>query len=184
MILGEWYMEIWKDIKGYEGCYQVSNMGRIKSLSRKVWNGKNYFWTSERILRPGIDRDGYFLVNLSKNGKAKTEKVHRLVAKTFIPNPKNKEAVNHIDEDPSNNKLENLEWATVSENNNHGWHNKRSSKSRSKPIIQLNLDGEFLQEYQSATIAAQKLEMCRISISNCLNGRTSTAGGYKWRYKI
>ena len=72
----------------------------------------------------------------------------------------------------------------MSENNNHGWHNKRSSKNRSKPIIQLNLDGEFLQEFQSATIAAQKLEMCRISISNCLNGRTSTAGGYKWRYKI
>lgn len=184
MILGEWYMEIWKNIKGYEGCYQVSNMGRIKSLSRKVWNGKTYFWTSERILRPGIDRDGYLLVNLSKNGKAKTEKVHRLVAKTFIPNPENKEAVNHIDEDPSNNKLENLEWATVSENNNHGWHNKRSSKSRSKAILQLSLDGEFLQEYQSATIAAKKLEMCRISISNCLNGRTSTAGGYKWRYKV
>lgn len=184
MILGEWYMEIWKNIQGYEGRYQVSNMGRIKSLSRKVWNGKTYFWTSERILRPGIDRDGYRLVNLSKNGKAKTEKVHRLVAKTFIPNPENKEAVNHIDEDPSNNKLENLEWATVSENNNHGWHNKRSSKSRSKPILQLNLDGECLQEYKSATIAAQKLEMCRVSISNCLNGRTSTAGGYKWRYKV
>ena len=83
-------MEIWKNIKGYEGCYQVSNMGRIKSLSRKVWNGKTYFWTNERILRPGIDRDGYFLVNLSKNGKAKTEKVHRLVAKTFIPNPEKK----------------------------------------------------------------------------------------------
>lgn len=177
-------MEIWKNIKGYEGCYQVSNMGRIKSLSRKVWNGKAYFWTSVRVLRPGIDRDGYFLVNLSKNGKAKTEKVHRLVAKAFIPNPENKEAVNHIDEDPSNNKMENLEWATVSENNNHGWHNKRSSKSRSKPILQLNLDGELLQEYQSATIAAQKLGMCRISITNCLNGRTSTAGGYRWRYKV
>ena len=90
MISGEWYMEIWKNIKDYEGCYQVSNLGRIKSLSRKVWNGKTHFWTSERILKPGRDRDGYFLVNLSKNGKSKTEKVHRLVAKTFIPNPEKK----------------------------------------------------------------------------------------------
>lgn len=113
--------EIWKDIKDYEGSYQISNLGRVKSLSRKMWNGNSFWESKERILKSSQDKDGYLLVGLHKNNKKKMCKIHRLVAIHFIDNPYNKPEVNHIDGDKSNNCADNLEWVTSSENSIHAY---------------------------------------------------------------
>jgi hypothetical protein len=106
--------EKWKDIKGYEGLYQVSNLGNVKSLNYRS-AGK------EHLISPGTDRGGYNILVLCKGKKAKSFKVHRLVANAFIPNPKNKEQVNHKDGNKQNNKVDNLEWCTCKENMHHAW---------------------------------------------------------------
>lgn len=117
-------MEEWRDIKGYEGIYQVSNLGRVKSLG----NGKK---RKEKILKQ--QKTGrwknYYKVILFKNGIPKTKKIHRLVAEAFIPNPNNYPCVNHKDENPSNNFVENLEWCSYEYNNNYGTKNKRVSET-------------------------------------------------------
>lgn len=102
--------EVWKDIEGYEGLYQISNLGRVK----RVATGK--------VLKGGKDKDGYLMVKLYKNNIRSNKKIHRLVAEAFIPNPENKPQVNHADENKTNNSLDNLEWMTAKENINHGTH--------------------------------------------------------------
>ena len=112
--------EVWKDIKGYEGLYQVSNLGRARSLDRYVRNGtSNKNIKRGKILKPCATRDGYLQLNLIKNKKKKVSTVHRLVAKAFIVNFENKPCVNHIDGNKQNNNVENLEWVTYSENTIH-----------------------------------------------------------------
>ena len=113
--------EIWKDIEGYEGLYQISNYGRVKSLNYAK-QGK------EKILKDRISNSGYKRVNLSKSGERKTYYVHRLVAETFIPNPNGYSEVNHKDEDKSNNNIDNLEWCTSKYNSNYGTRNERQSE--------------------------------------------------------
>ncbi|MEC1155035.1 NUMOD4 domain-containing protein [Cytobacillus horneckiae] len=115
-------MEIWQDIAGYEGLYQVSNKGRVKSLLRKNIgsDGRNRTF-KEKILKPISDRKGYFQVGLCKNGKAKMFLIHRLVSVAFIPNPNNKPEVNHKDGDKINNYASNLEWNTSRENIKHAF---------------------------------------------------------------
>ena len=110
--------EIWKDIKDYEGLYQVSNLGRIKSCERIVKRGDNHKPVKERILKMG-DKCGYKYVILSKSGKGKTGWVHRLVAQAFISNPDNLSCINHKDENPTNNRVDNLEWCTYRYNNTY-----------------------------------------------------------------
>lgn len=122
--------EIWKDCKHYEGLYQVSNYGRVKSLERDIVykDGRKKHLT-ETMLKFGSNGVGYSFVYMSRNGKAKKEYVHRLVAMAFIPNPENKPQVNHIDENPMNNYVGNLEWVTSKENINYGNHNAKLSYS-------------------------------------------------------
>lgn len=114
--------EIWKDIEGYEGLYQVSNLGRVRSVDRIGGRGRRF---NGRILKPKVKTGGYLLVNFSKEGKRKMFSVHRLVAQAFIPNPEGLPQINHKDENPSNNRVENLEWCDGKYNCNYGIRNER-----------------------------------------------------------
>lgn len=114
--------EIWKDIAGYKGFYQVSNLGRIKSLCRKTLNSKGVYHTvGGRIMAPKKDPNGYLSIILSKNQVTKQERIHRLVALAFIDNPENKDLVNHMDGNKRNNVVTNLEWVTHSQNHKHAF---------------------------------------------------------------
>ena len=163
--------ELWSDIDGYEGLYQVSNLGRVKSL--------NYNKTGkERMLKPGTDGFGYLFVILYKNRNQRLFKVHRLVANAFIPNPDVKPEVNHKDEDKTNNCLTNLEWMTSKENNNYGTRNERISKS----VIQYSLYGEFIKEWPSIIQIERDLGFSPGNISQCCNGKRKSAYGYIWKF--
>lgn len=116
---GCFIVEIWKDIIGYQELYQISNLGRVKSLPRYKKNGKFSHWTKEKILAQGINDSGYYQVMLHKNGSHKTKTIHRLVAQAFIPNPDNKPWINHKNSVRIDNDVDNLEWCTPSENNKH-----------------------------------------------------------------
>lgn len=111
--------EVWKDVAGYEGLYQVSNLGRVKNLKRKVPYAKGMRTIPERILQNHTNKYGYVYVRLYKDAKGKNIKLHRIVAQAFIENPENKRCVNHIDGNKENNRVENLEWVTHSENMQH-----------------------------------------------------------------
>ena len=164
-------MEIWKDVKGYEGLYQVSNLGRVKSLNYRR-SGK------ERLLSLAHDKDGYLYVCFRKNGKQKLHKVHRLVAQAFIPNPDNLPQVNHKDENKTNNNVKNLEWCTNEYNHNYGTRNERVGKSLSKKIICITT-GEI---FNSMREACRKYNIHTGSMTECCQGKRKTAGGYKWEY--
>lgn len=177
--------EIWKDISGYEGLYQVSNLGRVRSLDR-ISNGRRL----KGALKSNIkDKDGYFKVNLYKDGKLSTQQVHRLVAKSFIPNPDNLPQVNHKDEDKTNNCADNLEWCTNEYNNKYSnvaqkWHQSGIEKSR-KAVLQFDLNGTLIAEYESISEAARQIEHPKSvsGISLCCNGKYKTSCGYIWKWK-
>lgn len=126
-------MEVWKDIKGYEGLYQVSNLGNIKSLRK--WNGargKHIYEPCERILTPTDNGYGYLIIGLKKNLARKNHYVHRLVAEAFIENPNNYPQINHKDFNRKNNNVDNLEWCTQKQNNQHSSVNMRKPKMNPK----------------------------------------------------
>lgn len=140
--------EEWKDIKNYEGLYQVSNLGKVKSLERTKSNGKGLVKIKERILTQNITNWGYYRVALYKNGTRKYYKVHRLVAEAFISNPNNKEQVNHIDGNKLNNNVDNLEWNTRIENMNHTRVNGLCGNNMNSNYILLkDDDGEIISQY-------------------------------------
>lgn len=118
--------EIWKDIKNYEGLYQVSNLGKVRSLYKWDINKKQYI-KENKILKLNT-RNNYYIVQLTKNKKRKSKQVHRLVAEAFILNPKNKPFINHIDFNTKNNNINNLEWCTQKENVNHSICNMKHRK--------------------------------------------------------
>ena len=167
-------MEIWKDIEGFEGLYQVSNLGKVKSL--------NFNHTKkEKILKLQSGKYGYLLVSLCKEGKGKTYQVHRLVAQAFIPNLENKPQVNHKDEDKTNNKVENLEWVTSKENCNYRTRNERMANSKSKPIYGINIKTNEKIEFLS-TMEAERNGFDASNIVHCLKGKRKSHKGYKWYY--
>lgn len=171
--------EIWKDIKGYEGLYQVSNIGRVKSLERTVIrkNGRKQT-IRERILKRSANQDGYLQIDLYDSYGKKRFAVHRLVCEAFHQNPKNKPCVNHIDEDKTNNTASNLEWCTAKENCNHGTRNARIAKS----VGQYTRDGKLIKVWQSAHEAQRLLGYDQSNISAVALGKRKTAYGFVWKY--
>lgn len=170
-------MEVWKDIKGYEGKYQISNYGRVKSLPKKMGNGIGYI-TDEKILKNCKNHYGYSIVNLCENCTPIFKQVHRLVAETFIQNPDNKPQVNHINGNKQDNRAENLEWCTNGENQAHR-HKVLKQKYWGKPVICI----EENKEYSSSSEAGRQKNIDCSSIAKCCNGKRATAGGYSWKYK-
>ena len=168
--------EIWKDIKGYEGLYQVSNLGKVKRLR---FINKHTNIEKETIKSQKIRKDGYLEVVLYKDGKGKCIQVHRIVATAFIPNIENKPQVNHIDGNKKNNIVKNLEWVTRSENMRHS---ARQLRNNVKKINQYDLNDRYLATYSSITIAGEINGIRESSIANVLTGRRNKAYGYKWRY--
>lgn len=167
--------EIWKDIEGYEGLYQISNLGSIKSLNYKRTK-------QEKILKPRLTVAKYYQVDLCKNGSVKKMYIHRLVAKTFIENPNNFALINHKDENPMNNKVENLEWCNSKYNNNYGKCKEKNSKKHSKKINQYDLQGNLIKTWNGLKEAEETLKISRGNICLCCQGVRKNAGGYIWRY--
>ena len=164
--------EYWKPVLGYEGHYQVSNFGRVKSIK----------FGKERILKPGKNAKGYLQVCLWKNGKGKTFRVNRLVAEAFLPNPDSLPEVNHKDENKLNNNAENLEWCNRKFNINFGTRNERDALTKSKPVVQYDLEGNFIREWKS-TAECGRNGFCSQHVSACCRGERKTHKDFIWRYK-
>jgi hypothetical protein len=184
--------EVFVDIENYEGLYRISSFGRVYSVKRN------------KFLKPKKDKDNYLLVNLYKNGKRKNYKIHRLVAQAFLPNPSNLPQVNHKDENPSNNHLENLEWCDAKYNCNYGSRTERAiskmvqnpnyqatrekslkaaHEKLSKPVLQFDKQGKFVAEFPSTREAERATGIYQSNISNCCLEKYKSAGKYLWRFK-
>lgn len=180
-------IEIWKDIEGYEGLYQISNKGNVRSFDRVV-RQKNRYGTYTihiyrgRQLTPDVC-GWYKCVDLHKNRIIKRYLIHRLVAEHFIPRVEGKGYINHIDNDPWNNDANNLEWCTQSENIQYAYDQGRKTPPHQKPIGQFTEEMELIRVWQSAAEIGRTLE--NISAPNVLkvcHGKRKHAGGYKWAY--
>lgn len=180
--------EIWKEIPNYEGCYEVSNFGMVRSLDRAV----NCIHGSIAVKRGKILKQitrpkGYLCVNLSKDGKSRSIEIQRLVALTFLDNPDNLPCVNHKDENKQNNHVDNLEWCTYEYNNTYGNRLSKSAKSNTngklaKKVYKYNLDNEFIEEYPSCAELKRLFGYDASKISECCRGLRKTAYGFKWSY--
>lgn len=164
-------MEIWKDINGYDGLYQVSNYGNIKSVK------------SGRVLSAVKNNRNYLYVGLYKNKKRTMFQIHRLVAAAFVNNPCGFPCVNHKDENAENNKAENLEWCSYRYNNVYGTRLERASKSKYKPVNQYSIKGAFLRRFCSIQDANEFLGQKQTHISDCCKGKRKTACGYVWKFE-
>lgn len=193
--------EIWKDIKEYEGIYQVSNQGRIKSLERIVANNKKgkiyYRKVKECILTPSPLSDGYLVVSLHKDLKMKNFKIHRLVALSFLENPNGYLQVDHINTIKSDNRVENLRWCTSKQNHNNGLtliNHKRATLDKiqrfkgkyierlSKPVRQYDLNLNLIREFSSISEAAKTFNISSTTMQRNCKGKQRTAGNYIWKY--
>lgn len=189
LIWGFCFMEeIWKDIIGYEGIYQVSSNGKVRSVDREVFEpcGKIRQHKS-RLLKPTVEKVGYELVTLSKSGEIKTFRVHRLVAQAFLENLENKKEVNHKNANKSDNRIENLEWCTSLENNAHAVKNKLrkppKNPKRLDPIkiAQFTLDGIYVRDWPSVGSVRKELGFSDTSILKCLRGQYKSSNGFIWK---
>ena len=165
--------EIFKDIKDYEGLYQVSNLGRVYSIR------------NNKILKPKLNKCGYLSVNLKYKGSHVTKSIHRLVSQAFIENPYNFPQVNHKDEDKTNNCVDNLEWCTAKYNINYGTCRERTAQHFRKPVLMFDLNNNFIKEFNSAAEAGSYVNGNSSNIIGCclMYEHYNSAYGYKWKYK-
>ena len=185
--------EIWKDIPGYEGLYQVSDLGRVKSLDHIRRNGKNrdnICLSKGKMLSQAIQKpSGYMFVSLSKNGKTKGFRVHRLVAEAFLKNKNKYKCVNHKDENKANNNVNNLEWCSYLYNNNYGTKKERlkaaQQKRIGKKVNQYDINGNFIKQWNCIMEAERylKIKRANVSICACCKNKCKTAYGYIWKYE-
>ena len=178
--------ELWKDIPGFEGKYQISSRGRVKSVDRILPHANHGTWhIKERILKPHLNGPGnskYWCVHLhSGKGKMTCLRIHRMVAEAFIPNPDNLPQVNHIDGNKNNNAVSNLEWVTELQNTSHAWENGlciNIVKAKQVPVINLDTGERFA----SIADAERNFGKSVGAISHVLNGKVQHAHGYRWAY--
>ena len=167
-------MEEWRAVKGYEGLYEVSNTGKVRSLR------------TNRMLKPLVLPNKYLQVSLYKDKKREQPLVHRLVAMAFIENESNLPMVNHKDENKQNNHVFNLEWCDCRYNNNYGELSpvKAMQISRQKSVAQFSMDGVFIRKFDSSHEAARSTGCHQSSISHCCNGKRGykSSGGYIWKF--
>ncbi len=183
--------EIWKPVVGFEWLYEVSNLGRLKSLARLVKRWDSFIGVVEKISYWGKTTEGYMGTKLCRNWIEKPVRIHRLVAESFIPNPEWKLQVNHIDWVKDNNTLENLEWCTNSENVLHGFrvlkrdtsHCALNGKKLGKPILQYTLGGEFIKEWASTMDIERALWFRHNNISRSCQGKYRHTWWFLWKYK-
>lgn len=170
--------ENWRDIEGYVGLYKVSNLGNVMSFKGK----------KPKLLKPFNNGKGYLQVCLRNNNKSKNFQIHRLVAQAFLQNPNNCPVINHKDENPLNNNVNNLEFCTQKYNLNYGTRNERVSKALtnrkdlSKTILQFDKNGNFINEYPSVREAERKTGIYNENICSVCKGRYKSAGGYVWKF--
>ena len=163
-------MEIWKKVLNYEGLYEVSNKGRVRDCKGKI---KPMYKNNK----------GYLCLSLYYKGKTYHPTIHRLVAKSFLPNYSDNLQVNHKNEVKTDNRVENLEMLSSKDNNNYGSRNERISKALGKRVIQLTMFNEPIAEYYSTSQASKQTGISHRNIATCCRGERISAGGYKWRYK-
>lgn len=196
--------EEWRPVKGYEGLYEVSSFGRVRSVDRNVrYVNGNIHHRKGKFLSQYIRPDGYVQIEISKDNNKRQVTAHRLVAEAFIPNPDNLPQVNHRNEDKTANYPDNMEWCNSKYNNNFGTKPQRISKklsgrnhtnvsilkmretkrSKMKPVLQYTLDGEFVAEYESQRAAQRQTGTNESHIGRCCRGECNYAGGFIWRYK-
>lgn len=179
--------EIWKDIEGYEGIYQVSNLGRIKTLPKIINSISGGSFRKEQIISPVIQKSGYAHIGLWKNSKCKQVRVHRIVAQHFCynPDPIHKNQVNHLNENKLDNRACNLEWVTAKENTNYGSCIARRIYGREKAVECISINtGEVIKRFKSQAEANAWCGVARTDghISACCKNKQKTAYGYRWRY--
>lgn len=183
--------ETWKDVASYEGLYQVSDLGHVRSLRHE----------KALILKPGSSGKGYLNVRLCRDGKVKALYIHRLVAEAFIPNPLNLPQVNHKDEDKTNNAVNNLEWCTAEYNLTYGTRQTRTTKPKeritkpkerttpklkggyAKAVLQYDKSGNLVKEWSSAVEVQRQTGFPQSSISKCCRGKLKSTHGYVWKFK-
>lgn len=174
----------WASITGYEGLYEVSSDGRVRTLAHKTMG---HSIPSKELAITIHKSQRYAKVRLYKDGRPKDHAVHRLVATAFVPNPEGKPQINHKDGNKANNSATNLEWCTQAENNNHairkGLNSTESAvKATMKKVVQLNANGESVKVWDSMTEAAIALGLQVSNISHCCKGRIKSTGGYRWEF--
>ena len=168
-------MTEWRDVPGYEGLYVISSDGKLLSFAHG-------------LMHPRKDADGYYYTSLCKNGRLTCRRVHRIVAEAFVPNPDGKPTVNHRNEIKTDNRVCNLEWATVAEQNAYGTRTMRAAQhhrggAQKKPVLMYEKNGTFIKRWDAIRSAAVALNICKRNISACCNGRARSAGGYVWRFE-
>lgn len=200
--MNEYMEEEWKDIRGYEGYYQISNLGRVKSLDRAVVysDGRVRKFPGKIMALTDISNAGYIVVSLQKNNIREKFTIHKLVASHFCPNPDNKPIVNHLDENKLNNRSDNLCWATYTEN--LMWNDSRAKRpynpttknkealkrlwnKNKKPVVQYDLNHNLIAIYPSAHEATESLGLLpytKRNIQQVCEGRQRTAYGHIWEY--